>query len=188
LALLAEIYYFKPVSLQTTPLNDFLTLSQQTVLVSTMFLAIIAYVIGVFMAAVLPRNKYLNPVCHTVNVVFFLYPLFVYFLYQFPFNKKENAFIVIMASAAANSALGTEVLAVQRLYYNITPNPGASIFLLFSSQLLGYGIGGLFRCESFDNYNMVSLGLIYCSQPFYCTLPRCSTPAFCHSFQCLTHW
>jgi OPT oligopeptide transporter protein len=46
---------------------------------------------------------------------------------QQPFNKKENAFIVIMASAAANSALGTEVLAVQRLYYNFTPNPGASI-------------------------------------------------------------
>lgn len=44
-----------------------------------------------------------------------------------PFNKKENAFVVIMASAAANSALGTEVLAVQRLFYNITPNPGASI-------------------------------------------------------------
>jgi hypothetical protein len=33
---------------------------------------------------------------------------------QGPFNKKENAFIVIMASASANSALGTEVLAVQR--------------------------------------------------------------------------
>ena len=62
-----------------------------------------------------------------------------------PFNKKENAFIVIMASAAANSALGTEVLAVQRLFYNITPNGAASIFLLFSSQLLGYGIGGLMR-------------------------------------------
>ncbi|KAH9083789.1 OPT oligopeptide transporter protein-domain-containing protein [Lactarius deliciosus] len=47
-----------------------------------------------------------------------------------PFNKKENAFIV---------------LAVQRLFYNITPNGAASIFLLFSSQLLGFGIGGLMR-------------------------------------------
>lgn len=65
---------------------------------------------------------------------------------QGPFNKKENAFVIIMASAAANSALGTEVLVVQRLYYNITPNAGASIFLLFSSQLLGYGIGGMMRC------------------------------------------
>ena len=53
--------------------------------------------------------------------------------------------IVIMASAAANSALGTEVLAVQRLFYEITPNPAASIFLLFSSQLIWYGIGGMMR-------------------------------------------
>ncbi|KIK55154.1 hypothetical protein GYMLUDRAFT_76698 [Collybiopsis luxurians FD-317 M1] len=108
---LAEIYYFKP----------------QTVLVSTMFLAIISYVLGMGMEAFTPRVgpfKWLNP---------------------HPFNKKENAFIVIMASAAATSALGTEVLAVQRLFYNTTPNGAASIFLLFSSQLLGYGLGGLFR-------------------------------------------
>lgn len=32
-----------------------------------------------------------------------------------------------MSSAAANSALGTEVLAVQRLFYNITPSPAAGI-------------------------------------------------------------
>lgn len=108
---LAEIYYFKP----------------QTVLVSLMFLAVVSYVLGVFMETFIPRRgflRYLNPG---------------------PFNKKENAFIVIMASASATSALGTEVLAVQRLYYNITPNAGASVFLLFSSQLLGYGIGGLMR-------------------------------------------
>ncbi|KAG1862488.1 OPT oligopeptide transporter protein-domain-containing protein [Suillus subalutaceus] len=106
-----EIYYFKP----------------QTVLVSLMFLAVVSYILGVFMETVIPRRgllRYLNPG---------------------PFNKKENAFVVIMASASANSALGTEVLAVQRLYYNITPNAGASVFLLFSSQLLGYGIGGMMR-------------------------------------------
>lgn len=51
-----------------------------------------------------------------------------------------------MANAAANSALGAEVLAVQRLYYNFTPNASTSIFLLFSSQLLGHGIGGMMRC------------------------------------------
>ncbi|KAF9246166.1 OPT oligopeptide transporter protein-domain-containing protein [Melanogaster broomeanus] len=99
----------------------------QTVLVSLMFLAIISYVIGFAMETFIPRRgffRYLNP---------------------HPFNKKENAFIIIMASAAANSALATEVLAVQRLYYNITPNAASSIFLLFSSQLLGYGIGGVMR-------------------------------------------
>ncbi|KAF8271942.1 OPT oligopeptide transporter protein-domain-containing protein [Lactarius quietus] len=109
--ILAEIYYFKP----------------QTIVVSTMFLAIISYVLGIAMETFIPRwgwFRYLNPGT---------------------FNKKENAFIIVMASAAANSALGTEVLAVQRLYYNTTPNGTASIFLLFSSQLLGYGIGGLMR-------------------------------------------
>ena len=53
--------------------------------------------------------------------------LFFYLYPKQPFNKKENAFIVIMASAAANSALGTEVLAVQRMYYNFTPDPAAGI-------------------------------------------------------------
>ncbi|KAJ7650113.1 OPT oligopeptide transporter protein-domain-containing protein [Roridomyces roridus] len=108
---LAEIYYFKP----------------QTVFVSTMFLAIIAFVLGKAMESLIPTRgifRYLNP---------------------HPFNKKENAFIIIMSSAAANSALATEVLAVQRLYYKFTPNAGAAIFLLFASQLGGYGIGGLFR-------------------------------------------
>ncbi|KAF9241516.1 OPT oligopeptide transporter protein-domain-containing protein [Melanogaster broomeanus] len=108
---LAQIYYFKP----------------QTVLVSLMFLAVVSYILGIFMETFIPQRgplKWLNPG---------------------PYNKKENAFAVIMASAAANSALATEVLAVQRLYYNITPSAGASIFLLFSSQFLGYGIGGMMR-------------------------------------------
>ncbi|KAG1861314.1 OPT oligopeptide transporter protein-domain-containing protein [Suillus subluteus] len=69
----------------------------------------------------------------------------IYYFKPGPFNKKENALIIIMSSAAANSALATEVLAVQSLYYNITPNASSSIFLLFSSQLLGYGISGLMR-------------------------------------------
>ena len=55
----AEIYYFKP----------------QTVLVSTMFLAIISYVLGFAMETFIPTTgwfRYLNPG---------------------PFNKKENAMI-----------------------------------------------------------------------------------------------
>ncbi|KAG1878204.1 OPT oligopeptide transporter protein-domain-containing protein [Suillus subluteus] len=99
----------------------------QTVTVSLMFLAVVSYILGVSMETFIPRRgflRYLNPG---------------------PFNKKENALVVIMASASANSALGTEILAVQRLYYNITPNAVTSVFLLFSSQLLGYGIGGMMR-------------------------------------------
>ncbi|KAI0058136.1 OPT oligopeptide transporter [Artomyces pyxidatus] len=123
---LGEIYYFKP----------------RTVGDSTLFLAILAYVIGVLMDTLIPRRgwfRYLNPG---------------------PFNKKEAVFIVIMVSAASGSALGTEVLAVQRLYYDITPNAGASIFLLFSSQLLGYGIGGLMRSILLYPSKMLYPGLL----------------------------
>jgi hypothetical protein len=63
----------------------------------------------------------------------------------FPFNSKEHAFIIIMASAAATNAVSTEILAAQRLYYNMDPSPGAAIFLVISSQLLGFGIAGLLR-------------------------------------------
>ncbi|KAG2083003.1 OPT oligopeptide transporter protein-domain-containing protein [Suillus cothurnatus] len=103
------------------------TFGGQTVSMSLMFLAVVSYILGFFMETFIPRRgllRYLNPG---------------------PFNKKENAFVMIMASASANTALGVDVLAVQRLYYNITPNPGTSVFLIFSSQLLGYGIGGMMR-------------------------------------------
>ena len=100
----------------------------QTVFVSVIFLAVISYILGELMEKLIPKGgwigRWFNP---------------------HKFNHKEHAAIVIMSSAAANCALGTEVLAVQRLYYSASPNAGASIFLLFSSQLLGYGIAGLMR-------------------------------------------
>ena len=50
-----------------------------------------------------------------------------------------------MASAAATNAVSTEILAAQRLYYNMDPSPAAAAFLVISSQLLGFGIAGLLR-------------------------------------------
>jgi hypothetical protein len=44
-----------------------------------------------------------------------------------------------MSSAAANAPLAIEVLAVQKLWYNKVPNAAVGIFLIFSSQCLGYG-------------------------------------------------
>lgn len=99
----------------------------QTVNVSVIFLVIIAYCIGET-AAMIPRwgpvGRFLNP---------------------FGFNQKEHTFIVIMASSAATSALGCEQLAAQALYYNEEPNPASAIFMLLSSQCIGYGMLGLMR-------------------------------------------
>lgn len=50
-----------------------------------------------------------------------------------------------MSSSAAGAALATEVLAAQKLYYGVVPNSGIAVLLLFSSQLLGYGMAGVLR-------------------------------------------
>jgi hypothetical protein len=62
-----------------------------------------------------------------------------------PFNIKEHLAIVVMANSASISAIGIEVLAVERLYYGAKLSGAFSVFLMFSSQFLGYGIAGLMR-------------------------------------------
>ena len=61
------------------------------------------------------------------------------------FNSKEHLAIIIMASSASSAAYATEVLAAQKLYYDVVPGPAVAILLLFSSQLLGYGMAGVLR-------------------------------------------
>ncbi|CAK1365402.1 unnamed protein product [Cercospora beticola] len=110
-SVLQEIFYFKP----------------QTIFVSLVFITVIAYVLGDFMAIAIPRwgvLRYLNP--HA-------------------FTKKEHAAITIMASAAAVSALATEALAAQELFYGGYPSKGAGIFIVLSSQILGFGVAGMMR-------------------------------------------
>lgn len=62
-----------------------------------------------------------------------------------PFNSKEHLAIVVMSGSASGAAYATEVLATQKLYYNVVPNGFVAIMLLLSSQLLGYGMAGVLR-------------------------------------------
>lgn len=100
----------------------------QSVSVSVIFLTVISYVIGNAMSLALPRSgfigRWFNP--HS-------------------FNSKEHLAIVIMSSSASSAAAATEVLATQKLYYDIVPNAFVAILLLISSQLLGYGMAGVLR-------------------------------------------
>lgn len=91
-------------------------------------MTVISYVGGNAFATILPRKgklgRWLNP---------------------HDFNSKEHLAIIIMASSASGAAYATEVLATQKLYYNVVPNAVVAILLLFSSQLLGYGMAGVLR-------------------------------------------
>ncbi|KAH6672407.1 OPT oligopeptide transporter protein-domain-containing protein [Halenospora varia] len=99
----------------------------QAIYISIVFMTVVGYALGELLALIPRKGRFLT------------------LLNPFPFNSKEHGFIIIMASAAATNAVSTEILAAQRLYYNADPNAGAAIFLVISSQLLGFGIAGLLR-------------------------------------------
>ncbi|KAI0063813.1 OPT superfamily oligopeptide transporter, partial [Artomyces pyxidatus] len=107
-SVLAQIYYFKP----------------QTVGVARLFLLLISYFLGNFMAWAIPNKglfKYLNPG---------------------PFNSKGSD---IQCSTASVSSQASEIVAVDNLYYDKRLNAGLAIFTLLASQLLGYGFAGILR-------------------------------------------
>ena len=56
------------------------------------------------------------------------------FLNPGPFNMKEHAAIVIMASSASVSATSTLVIAAQKLYYGGYPNQGGAVFITMATQ------------------------------------------------------
>ncbi|KAM0454484.1 hypothetical protein ACHAPV_008355 [Trichoderma viride] len=116
-SVLQEIFYFKP----------------QVIYVSVVFLTVIAYILAIPFTFI-PRpsgNGIIARVCRFLNPA--------------DFNSKEHAFMVIMGSAGSTSAVATQIVAAQRLYYGSNPNQGAAIFLVIASQFLSYGIAGLLR-------------------------------------------
>ncbi|UPK96938.1 hypothetical protein LCI18_007873 [Fusarium solani-melongenae] len=96
--------------------------------VSNIFLALLSYIFGTFLEWVIPKTgfigRWFNP---------------------HPFNMKEHAAMIVIASSGAQTALAVEVIAVQRLFYDRAPNVLISILLVVSSQCVGYGFAGLLR-------------------------------------------
>jgi OPT family oligopeptide transporter len=100
----------------------------QSMAVSVIFLTVISYVAGHAMSITIPTKGVVGRLFNPHS-----------------FNSKEHLAIVVMASSASGAALATEVLAAQKLYYNVVPNTAVAIMLLLSSQLLGYGMAGVLR-------------------------------------------
>ncbi|KAJ7641107.1 OPT oligopeptide transporter [Roridomyces roridus] len=62
-----------------------------------------------------------------------------------PFSIKEHVLITIMAGVGAGSAYATDIVAVQRVYYDQTFNFGYQWMVVMSTQLIGFSIGGVAR-------------------------------------------
>ncbi|KAJ7128729.1 OPT oligopeptide transporter [Mycena epipterygia] len=62
-----------------------------------------------------------------------------------PFSIKEHVLITIMAGVGAGSAYATDIIAVQRVYYDQTYSFGYQWMVVMSTQLIGFSIGGIAR-------------------------------------------
>ncbi|KAL5513349.1 hypothetical protein ACEPAH_3748 [Sanghuangporus vaninii] len=62
-----------------------------------------------------------------------------------PFTVKEHVLATIMATVAGGSAYATDIVAVQRVYYNQTYNFSYQWLVVMSTQLIGFSIGGIAR-------------------------------------------
>ncbi|KAI5121403.1 hypothetical protein M0805_003175 [Coniferiporia weirii] len=62
-----------------------------------------------------------------------------------PFTIKEHVLTTIMSTVAASEAYATDVIAVQRVYYNQTYNFSYQWLIVMSTQLIGFSIGGIAR-------------------------------------------
>ncbi|KAJ7323290.1 oligopeptide transporter [Mycena albidolilacea] len=62
-----------------------------------------------------------------------------------PFSIKEHVLVTIMATVGYGSAYATDIVAVQRVYYNQTYNFSFQWLMVMSTQLIGFSIGGIAR-------------------------------------------
>ncbi|KAF8842459.1 OPT superfamily oligopeptide transporter [Paxillus ammoniavirescens] len=122
-AALCEIYNFKPIQ----------------VLVSTVFLLLLIYTVGVAWAKFLPQRS-------SVEGTSFerLGPIFE-FINPGEFRIKEHVISSLVASTASYGNTAVLNFAVQRLYYNTDVKATTAVLATFSTACFGYGLCGLLR-------------------------------------------
>ncbi|ESK86478.1 opt oligopeptide transporter [Moniliophthora roreri MCA 2997] len=109
-------------------LNQFFFFRFPSVTITAIVGQLISFPIGRFAAATLPRKK-----------------IFGISLNPGPFNVKEHVLVTVMASVGYQSAYATDIIAVQRVYYNQIYNFDYQWFVVMSTQMIGFSIGGIAR-------------------------------------------
>ncbi|KAF9042221.1 small oligopeptide transporter [Panaeolus papilionaceus] len=109
-------------------LNQFFFFRFPSVTINGLVAQLLAYPIGRAAAAFLPNWK-----------------IFGVAINPGPFTVKEHVLITIMATVGAGSAYATDIIAVQRVYYNQHYNFSYQWFVVMSTQLIGFSIGGVAR-------------------------------------------
>ncbi|KAI0781468.1 oligopeptide transporter [Trametes elegans] len=122
-AALCQIYLFKPVQVS----------------VSTVFLLLLIYTVGLAWAKYMPREEWVK------GTRFERFSPFLRFLNPGEFKIKEHVISSLVASTAAYGSSAVNNFAVQRLYYNTNVEATTAVLATFSTACFGYGLVGLLR-------------------------------------------
>ncbi|TDL22377.1 small oligopeptide transporter [Rickenella mellea] len=106
--------------------NQFFFFRYPAVTISSLVAQLLSFPLGRLWAAVVPRKNVLG-----------------LSLNPGPFTVKEHVIITIMAGVGAQSAYATDIIAVQRVYYNQTWGFMYQWLVVMSTQMIGYCIGGI---------------------------------------------
>ncbi|KAG9310425.1 OPT oligopeptide transporter protein-domain-containing protein [Chiua virens] len=116
------------LSVLISGVNQFLFFRYPSVPIVSVAAQLISYPLGMLWALYMPRKQ-----------------LFGVSLNPGPFSIKEHVLITIMAGVGSQSAYATDIIAVQRVYYNQRYGFSYQWFLVVSTQLIGFSAGGIAR-------------------------------------------
>ncbi|KAF4981922.1 hypothetical protein FZEAL_2354 [Fusarium zealandicum] len=113
-------------------MNTLFSLRQPSIGIGALIAQIIAWPIGHGWARFMPEREFT-----TFGITWTLNPG--------PFNIKEHAIIVVMASVSFSVAYATDIILAQLVFYKQDFGITFQLLLTISTQSLGYGIAGMLR-------------------------------------------
>ncbi|KAK1723538.1 hypothetical protein CaCOL14_001167 [Colletotrichum acutatum] len=125
-ACINQIYFYKPVDVSF----------------ASVFLCLMAYVIGVAWSVVLPRRQHVEK--YLPSQAKWLGPV-VHFINPGHFGLKEHAVASILSTSSGNGAAIVQVFGAERLFYNRSTDPATAILTVCSASIFGYGLVGILR-------------------------------------------
>lgn len=113
-------------------MNTLFSLRQPSISIGTLVAQIIAWPMGHAWARVMPHRRF-----NTFGLRWSLNPG--------PFNVKEHSIIVVMAGVSFSVAYATDIVLAQLVFYKQDFGVIFQLFMVVSSQSIGYGIAGMMR-------------------------------------------
>jgi OPT family small oligopeptide transporter len=127
--------------------NQFFFFRYPSVTVGGLIAQLITYPLGRLLAWAVPRVK-----------------VFGVPLNPGPFTIKEHVMVTIMVNIGVYTAYATDIVAVQRVFYNQNWNFGYQWMLVISTQLIGFSLGGILRRFLVDPPSMIwPVNLVQCA-------------------------